>query len=98
MKVICVGSLAWTQGKLSLRGWQIDLEGEDYSQRQLELACARCAIEVMMEDVGIDIEVAPSFEVERLAADVIFAAAVTSSPAMMREIAPKWWQRFAWWQ
>ena len=97
MKIMEAGSIKWKPGLLSLEGWHLDLEGEDYTQRQLEKASARCCIEFMMEDVGIDIERTASFDVERLAADVIFAAQVTSSPSMMREITP-WWARLMWWK
>lgn len=98
MKIIEVGSIAWEKGNLSLNGWHIDLEGKEYAPRALEEAAARCAIEIMMDDVGIDLERSPTFEVERMAGNVIFDAMVTSSPAMMREISPKWYERLMWWK
>lgn len=98
MKVMQAGSITWKQGLLSLEGWQIDLEGEEYSQRQLEKAAARCCIEVMMEDVGIDIEGKPSFDVECLAADVIFVAQVTSWQVVNRGLDQKWYTRWMWWK
>jgi len=94
MKVLKVGRLEWAPGILSLDEWEFDLEGMDYTGRQLQRACTKCAIKCMMDNVGVDIEDAPDFYVERLASDVIFHAQVTSSPAMLAAMLP--WHRRAW--
>lgn len=90
MIVLKTGEINWKPGKLNLSGWHFDLEGREYSDNGFRRAVAMCAIECMLDNVGVNFgdETMP-FEVQRIAADVIFAAAVTSSPAMMREMAPR---------
>lgn len=86
MIVLKTGKINWKPGNLNLTGWHFDLEGEEYTDNGFRRAMAICAIECMLDNVGVNFgDATMPFEVERIASDVIFSAAVTSSPSMMRE-------------
>lgn len=94
MKIVKVGKIVWTQGNITLDGWHFDCEGEDLTHFQIRRQSMRLAVEVMLDNCQLGIELSDDldFNAQRMASDAIFAAQVTSSPALMRELVPRWWQ------
>ena len=99
MKILQVGTIIWRQGNISLDGWHFDVEGEDLTDFQIKRQSMRLAVEVMLDNCQLGIELSDDldFDAQRMASDAIFAAQVTSSPALMREILPRWWQFWKRW-
>lgn len=99
MKIVRVGTIAWKHGNISLDRWHFDVEGEDLTDFQIKRQSMRLAVEVMLDNccLGIELTDELDFDAQRMASDAIFAAQVTSSPALMRELQPRWWQFWKRW-
>lgn len=56
MKILQVGKIEWRQGNISLDGWHFDVEGENLTDFQIKRQSLRLAVEAMLDNCQLGIE------------------------------------------